>query len=287
MSFEMLDDFLVDSGDLKSVHYIPNFVSEEEEEYIIRQINNAPKPKWKTLPNRRLQVWGGEITKSGKLLKQPLPAFLNKFPDIISRLRGLGVFKDSKIGQPNHVIVNEYLPGQGIMPHEDGPRYHPVVCTISLGSHTVVNYYRYLAQEKQSSPESVKEGVESASDGKPGAPRPIDTKPVLSVLLEPRSLVITSSELYAQHLHGISPVVEDKFTALNSEDDALEDETGEADSNSNEDRILVANAALLGGANEREAVLKGSVLERSTRISLTCRSVEQVSTLSASKLLSY
>lgn len=41
----------------------------------------------------------------------------------------------------NHVLVNEYLPGQGIMPHQDGPAYFPVVAIISLGSPAVMRFF--------------------------------------------------------------------------------------------------------------------------------------------------
>jgi len=217
------------------------------------------------------------MTKSGKLLKQAMPSFLNKFPDIIGRIRDLGVFKESKIGEPNHVIVNEYLPGQGIMPHEDGPRYHPVVCTISLGSHAVVNYYRYKPQDaKLSTRADQKEELTTQGQSTTGSPRPIDPDPVLSLLLEPRSLVITSSELYTHHLHGISPNTDDKFIC--SEGSGLESEASEVtvDRSSGKSGISVANAAQLSGEKEREAVLLGGILERGTRVSLTCRSVEEV-----------
>ena len=43
---------------------------------------------------------------------------------------------------PNHVLVNAYLPGQGIMPHQDGPLYYPGVCIISLGCPSVVRFTR-------------------------------------------------------------------------------------------------------------------------------------------------
>jgi alkylated DNA repair protein alkB family protein 6 len=40
----------------------------------------------------------------------------------------------------NHILVNEYLPGQGIMPHQDGPLYHPVVAILSLGSPALMHF---------------------------------------------------------------------------------------------------------------------------------------------------
>ena len=36
---------------------------------------------------------------------------------------------------PNHVLVNEYLPGQGIMPHTDGPLFHPTIATVTCNQH--------------------------------------------------------------------------------------------------------------------------------------------------------
>ena len=69
------------------------------------------------------------------LVPQAMPSFLTTYPDLMGRLSGTSAFTSSPHQRPNHVIMNEYLPGQGIMPHEDGPSYHPVVATISLGSH--------------------------------------------------------------------------------------------------------------------------------------------------------
>jgi alkylated DNA repair protein alkB family protein 6 len=51
------------------------------------------------------------------------------------------IFAASPHGGPNHVLINEYEPGQGIMPHEDGAAYWPVVATISLGSAIVFDIY--------------------------------------------------------------------------------------------------------------------------------------------------
>ena len=74
---------------------------------------------------------------------------------------------------PNHVLINEYSAGQGIMvvehfsvekkkcnqtymefsliqPHEDGPLYSPVVTTVSLGSHTLLDFYHPVDMSKVS-----------------------------------------------------------------------------------------------------------------------------------------
>jgi hypothetical protein len=46
--------------------------------------------------------------------------------------------------RPNNALVNEYQPGQGILRHEDGPRYHPCVATLSLGAPCLFDFYPKL-----------------------------------------------------------------------------------------------------------------------------------------------
>lgn len=44
---------------------------------------------------------------------------------------------------PDQIIVNEYLPGQGIAPHIDQPKtFGPVVATVSLGAPVVMDFIR-------------------------------------------------------------------------------------------------------------------------------------------------
>ncbi|THH04415.1 hypothetical protein EW145_g5535 [Phellinidium pouzarii] len=266
----------VDTGGLAQVHYIPDFVTEEEEAYLLRQINSAPRPKWKSLANRRLQVWGGDLTSSNKLLAQPLPPFLNKYPDIIGRLRATGAFSSSKNGMPNHVIVNEYLPNQGIMPHEDGPSYHPVVATISLGSHTIFNYYQYK-DNTLTSPTGASSDLNPSTHSESERGRVIDaTRPVLSLLLEPRSLVITTGALYTDHLHGIDPRAEDVFLPAGSESTDLELKMSSFSDATEKQGVMIANWQMIRDTKMRETITEGGALKRNTRISLTCRDVERV-----------
>lgn len=53
-----LDDFKIAQVP-PSIFCIPNFVSENEEEFTLKKIYEAPKIKWTNLLNRRLQNWGG------------------------------------------------------------------------------------------------------------------------------------------------------------------------------------------------------------------------------------
>ncbi|KAF8154234.1 hypothetical protein B0H34DRAFT_721071 [Crassisporium funariophilum] len=237
-------------------YYVPNFVTANEEEYLIRKITESPQQKWKNMANRRLQIWGGDITTKGTLIAQTLPAFIDGYPDIVSRIRATGAFESSPHGAPNHVILNEYLPGQGIMPHEDGPRYYPVVATLTLGSHAVFHYYKY-----QSETDDV-----AVSHGQG---RSIDTSPALSVLLERRSLIISSGAMYTAHLHGIDEVAEDVINPLITD--------GQSPRNVPASSVTVANLNRIHDEGTKRLVTQGVALKRGTRYSMTCRDVGRVS----------
>ncbi|KAI0673182.1 hypothetical protein C8Q78DRAFT_970439 [Trametes maxima] len=265
MSTINLDDYLVPGT--SNTYYIPEFVTEEEEEYLIRKIHEAPQPWWKRLANRRLQIWGGDLTAKKALIPQDMPSFVSQYPDIIGRIQETGVFRGSAHGKPNHIIMNEYAPGQGIMPHEDGPAYYPVVATLSLGSHTMFHYYKYKfdADTNESAPAQTERSAGTTTAAGPmnvsGSGRPMDPNPVLSLLLESRSLVITTSSLYTSHLHGIDELQVDSFAS---------------DGRAPQERI--ANFGMLRGSSEKDAIVSGGTLERGMRFSLTCRDVEKVAT---------
>ena len=145
------------------------------------------------------------------------------------------------------------------------------MATISLGSHTVFHYYRYKPESDEDS-----EGVEptATEEGRSNTgSRKIDmSRPVLSLLLEPRSLVITKNELYTNHLHGIGDLTEDVLlpTHLAGGEGISLQSFNEASG------VRIANNDKLSDERIRELAEKGGRLQRGTRISLTCRDVEQV-----------
>ncbi|KAF3770530.1 hypothetical protein M406DRAFT_344225 [Cryphonectria parasitica EP155] len=217
-----------------TAYYIPDFISEDEEKIILDKIASAPKPRWKQLSHRRLQTWPSDLVRD-RLLDEPLPTWLND--PVVTRLLSIPLsaeepshlFTASPHQRPNHVLINEYPPGVGIMPHKDGSAYYPVVCTVSLGASLCLNIYK------------------SKEDGA------LQLEPAYRILQEPRSLLISTDDLYTELLHGISDATED--VDLSSE--------------------TVANWGLL---RNPDSFVDGHN-QRSTRTSLTYRDVLKTSKL--------
>ncbi|PWY73932.1 hypothetical protein BO83DRAFT_437004 [Aspergillus eucalypticola CBS 122712] len=168
--------------------YIADFISEDEEEFLLRKITTAPLPRWTHLAHRRLQSWPSALTKSNALISSPLPSWLVS-PIITPRFDSLGLFADAPHRAPNHVLVNEYRPGQGIMPHEDGAAYYPLVATVSLGAPIVLDLY------------------EKCEDGDGNGH---GRRPVYRILQERRSLLVTTKSIYTDFLHGIAETSRDE-----------------------------------------------------------------------------
>ncbi|XP_067681827.1 alpha-ketoglutarate-dependent dioxygenase alkB homolog 6-like isoform X3 [Haliotis asinina] len=213
------------------IYYISEYITKEEEESLLANVYAAPKPKWTHLSNRRLQNWGGLPHPKG-MIAEDIPKWLLTQCEKIGRL---GVF-DGKM--PNHVLVNEYLPGQGIMPHEDGPLFYPTVSTISLGSHTLLDFYHHL--------KDVPDQRDGGEETQFQASLCFKDRYFQSMLLEPRSLVLVMGDMYKVHLHGIAETTVDSIT----------------DQVANIDMCSIAKC--------------GDTLQRGTRVSLTIRVVPKI-----------
>ncbi|KAF1919164.1 hypothetical protein BDU57DRAFT_468921 [Ampelomyces quisqualis] len=220
-------------------YYIPNFISLEEEASILQKI---PSQRWTQLTHRRLQAHPSTLTTNNTLLASPLPIYLTN--PIIHRFQDLGIFDQTPHHQPNHVLINEYKPGEGIMPHEDGCAYAPVVATVSLGGALCLD----ISSKPTSASDQARAGL--------GKRHAVPTR----ILQEPRSLLITAGAAYGELLHGVAAV---------EVDEDLRPET-------------VANWGLLGDADGM--VRTGGRNVRSTRVSLTYRDVLKVSSAASKVL---
>jgi alkylated DNA repair protein alkB family protein 6 len=163
---------------------------------------------------------------------------------IVPRFKDLGIFGHTPHQQPNHVLINEYKPGEGIMPHEDGKAYASVVATVSLGGTVCLSLTQKLGSKEEDSEVKHVEGT---------------WKVPTRILQEPRSLLITTGDAYESLLHGVDGVEADE--GLNAE--------------------TVANWGLLHDRTQYEKADGRNV--RTTRVSLTYRDVLKVSS-AASKV---
>lgn len=120
------------------------------------------------LRDRRVQVYGGRVTNEGLVNRVELPEWCNIFAQRMF---------DEKIFplKPNHVLVNEYKIGDGIMPHTDGPAYFPLVSILSLGCDSIMDFYQ-------------------------------DNAIVRSVYLPQRSLLLFTGKYYTEMQHAIDRV---------------------------------------------------------------------------------
>ncbi|KAK9829179.1 hypothetical protein WJX72_004348 [[Myrmecia] bisecta] len=169
------------AGLLKSVYYVPEYISEAVHASLLQQIVSA-RTRWTQLSGRRLQNLGGSVHEKLGLLQAPIPTWLQPLVDRVGQ--DTGVYG---AGSANHVLLNAYKPGEGILAHQDGPLYFPGVCIVSLQAPAIIRFRR--------------KGSDASAD------------PVLSVACMPRSLLVFKDEAYEDCLHGIDEVTEEVIDA--------------------------------------------------------------------------
>jgi alkylated DNA repair dioxygenase AlkB len=115
---------------IAGLDYWPFFLSVPEQAKILKLVNTGP---WLHDLKRRVQHFGYRYDYKARRLDKsmyvgPLPAFAKHLAD---RLVEQGLVNEA----PDQLIVNEYLPGQGITPHIDcEPCFSDTIVTISLGA---------------------------------------------------------------------------------------------------------------------------------------------------------
>ncbi|KNZ46854.1 hypothetical protein VP01_68g15 [Puccinia sorghi] len=220
---------------IPTIHLVREYITPEEESYLVRKIdqvgnaNAVVQPDlslsvraggWQRVNGRRSMYWGGTLTPKGKLLPQTPPSFMTEeWPHVFRRLQQLDIFSSSSSSSsssvvaqpPNHCLVNEYHPGDGILPHLDGPAYLPTVATISLESDTVYEFYcqadRYgwflgrLAGADTGDDEGATLGEDM--EVKEEAAGPIAPEPLFSLFVPRRSLLVLRHQAYSLLLHSI------------------------------------------------------------------------------------
>lgn len=168
-------------------YYIPDFINENEEKLLLHNILKTSTVRWTQLKNRRLINYGGVPTQKG-MIAEEFPDYLSRYLKLVNQL---DIFGDAKA---NHILLNEYRAGQGIMSHFDGPLFYPTIATLSVGSHTVLEFHKPGSSEES---ENVAPSI---------------LEPAFKLLVEPRSLLILKDDLYHRYMHSISEVENDDLS---------------------------------------------------------------------------
>ena len=163
---------------LSDVWHCNGWLSPSEESDLVACIDAQPSHLWTRLKDRKLMHLGG--SPAGALgtgiEAEPLPPWAQA---VCKELVRVGVFPAA--APPNHILLNEYEPGQGIDPHKDGVLYMPHVAVISLHSHTTLQFLADTAERS----------------------------PVASLLLPPRGLLVFGGDAYKLCLHTTTKQKED------------------------------------------------------------------------------
>lgn len=179
LSFSDLDLQLICSNP-KSIYYSSKALSISDSASLRQWLENLPSGEsgfgeWKAMKygKRRASMFGE--TKESPLV--------GPLKQIALLLLERGIF--TRHEPPNHVLLNEYQPGQGILPHTDGPSYTSRTATISLASSVVLEFRRRFASDE----------IGTKEDENGNGP--------IQVLLEAGSMIVFEEDAYLEYCHGI------------------------------------------------------------------------------------
>lgn len=114
----------------------PDFIDEAHEQQLLTEIDSQP---WIVDYLRRLQYYGyrNELENPYNLVPFPveMPPYMQEFSEELVK-KGIILLK------PDQVIVNEYVPGEGIKPHKDRKYYENQICGVNLGSGCIMRFIR-------------------------------------------------------------------------------------------------------------------------------------------------
>jgi alkylated DNA repair dioxygenase AlkB len=122
-----------------------DFLSKDDELKLLELIDSE---SWQSQLSRRVQQYGSpyvynKLKTNDAYVCQPMPSWLVHLAKKIYENGNLKEF-------PNQVIINEYMPGQGIAAHVDCPeQFGESICSLSLGSDCVMILENLHTKNKQ------------------------------------------------------------------------------------------------------------------------------------------
>lgn len=118
---------------IRGLYYSDNFLSKKEETELLLTID---KQEWNTKLTRRTQHYGYIYDYTSKGATEETTPIPDWCEFIIERLMKMNILTT----RPDQLIINEYLPGQGIYPHVDNiESFEDGIVSISLASSIIMD----------------------------------------------------------------------------------------------------------------------------------------------------
>ena len=156
--------------DIPGLRYIENYITEDKQYQLLTHVDKGP---WLKDLKRRVQHYGFKYDYKARKVNYDMR--IGELPEWLKDL-SLELYEKGYMPKvADQVIVNEYLPGQGISAHIDcEPCFQDTIASLSLGSSCIMNFTYKLDKTKK-----------------------------YPVLLDPGSLVVLSDEARYNWLHEI------------------------------------------------------------------------------------
>ena len=130
--------------DVPGLRYVPDFISQEEEERIIERIDGC---EWRTELKRNVQHYGWRYDYTARHVDSSMR--LGPLPDWADGIGRRLVADELLSAPPDQVIVNEYKANQGISRHVDSQGFADGIVTISLLESWEMVFRQRGAQEQK------------------------------------------------------------------------------------------------------------------------------------------
>jgi alkylated DNA repair dioxygenase AlkB len=125
---------------IPGLSYFPNALTEEQEQALLQELD-GPDAEWHPLTDspqsRRVQHYGYRYDYKRRTVSEPTTPIPAHWADLFP-----------STSEWNQVIVNEYLPGQGISAHTDSLAYADVIQCYTLGSGATMRFTPEDKEEK-------------------------------------------------------------------------------------------------------------------------------------------
>ena len=132
----------------KGCIYLSQYLGPSVAGGLLHWLDGLASSEWRVDLSRRVIHYGWRYDYRSKAITPdmeigPLPAEIDDL--------AVALFEDEHFDRvPDQVIVNEYLPGQGIAMHTDHPDFGPTVATMSLGDAWTMEFRDPKSNEQRS-----------------------------------------------------------------------------------------------------------------------------------------